>query len=58
MERTQALIDKTLSRKIHGVVPTGMVKLADISDDVPKVVVNLVNEAKRDTQRVASFTDQ
>ena len=47
VERTQALIDKTWeSKDTWGGMPTGMVKLADISDDVPKVVVNLVNEAK------------
>ena len=47
VERTQALIDKTWeSKDTWGGMPTGMVKLADISDDVPMVVVNLVNDAQ------------
>ncbi|GIS07681.1 MAG: hypothetical protein CM15mP111_2960 [Hyphomicrobiales bacterium] len=47
VERTQALIDKTWESKIHGVVcQLEGFKLADISDDVPKVFVNLVNEAQ------------
>ena len=47
VERVNALMDKNWeSQDTWGGMDTGMVKIADISTDVPKVVVNLVNDAK------------